>query len=184
MRRVRKHDTQSGGHLAFSRERFTLSTRVWEWKTWQELPSLSSALLCCTTSASYLAIMAMICWTMQISTISTMNWISVLERNKRTEGSSCCSTSYKCEDLYKWRWIKNCHCFNTVPINWAIFNSMAIIITFHYTKSLTPNFQRKKLSVHVGHNSDIAHHQFTVFLRLSIALQYSKFDKCPKATFI
>ena len=32
---------------------------------------------------------------------ATMSWISVLESNKRTEGSSCCSTSFKCEDLYK-----------------------------------------------------------------------------------
>ena len=47
--------------------------------------------------------------TTQISTMSTMSWISVVEKNNRTEGSDCCNTSFEFEDWYTLHLMQNKH---------------------------------------------------------------------------
>ena len=48
IRYIRKHDTLSRGHLAFSRKGSALYRREWAWETWKEKPSLFSVLLYCS----------------------------------------------------------------------------------------------------------------------------------------
>lgn len=75
-----------------------------------------------------------ICWTTQISTMSTKSWLSVMERNKKTERRSCCSTYSSVRIDTNYAQLKTAPVSISCKIKKLFFYSMTIIITLYCTK--------------------------------------------------